>query len=221
MSNIEFSSLLINGHANAALPNRFLRQVGESPALAVLLPGLNYSCDNPLLYYTTNLLIAHSVDVLQLWANYNADEFQSLSNQEQIHWLVEDAVALINAGRAQRNYVRLLLIGKSIGTLTLGALLGDSDAYQDAHVIWLTPLVHYSSVVRGMSRAYKKSLYIAGTTDRTFDASSMAQVLCHQSLVIDGADHSLQIPGNLPRSLDVMKQIVAAVEDFVKTVLSE
>jgi hypothetical protein len=224
MSNIEFSSLAVTGHAQAALPNRFLRQTGESHALAVLLPGLNYSCDHPLLYYTTEILVAHSFDVLQLWANYTAVEFQALSNQDQVRWLVEDAAALVDAGLAQRNYRRLVLVGKSIGTLTLGALLSNSDAFLEAYTIWLTPLVHYTVVARGMSRVNKKSLCVAGSGDRSFDVNLIRNAplyLSRQNLIIDGADHSLQIPGDLPRSLDAMKEIVAAVETFITSALAE
>jgi hypothetical protein len=224
MPNIEFSSLAVSGHAQAAIPNRFLRQVGESHSLAVLLPGLNYSCDHPLLYYTTYILLEHSFDVLQLRADYNAAEFQSRSNSEQLRWLAEDATALLNAGLAQRNYSRLILVGKSIGTLTLGALLGNSDAFLDAHTIWFTPLTQYTVVVHGMARAHKKSLYVAGSGDRSFDTGPLRSApfyASHQNLVIEGADHALQIPGDLPRSLDVMKQIVTEVETFIKSTLAE
>lgn len=224
MPNIEFSSLAITGHAQAAVPNRFLRQVGESEHLAVLLPGLNYSCDHPLLYYTTSILLQHSFDVVQLWADYTATEFQSLSNQEQLRWLAEDATALLNAGLAQRNYRRLLLVGKSIGTLTLGALFSNSETFLEAHAIWFTPLTQYTVVVHGMARAHKKSLYVAGSGDRSFDTGPLRSApfyASHQNLVIEDADHSLQIPNDLPRSLDVMKQIAAAVDAYVKSALAE
>lgn len=224
MPDFKFLSLEVNGHANAKLLNRFLKQTGESRALAVILPGLNYSCDNPLLYYTTNLCSAHSIDVLQLWANYTGAEFQSLSDEAQLHWLVEDATALIAAGRAQRSYSHLILVGKSIGTLTLGALLDQANTYQDAHLIWLTPLIRYPVVVRSMSHSAKNSLFLAGGADRSFDTNLLGgarRFLSHQHLIIDGADHSLQIPGDLPRSLDVMKQIVAEVETFINSVLAK
>ncbi len=89
----------------------------------VLFPGLNYSCDNPLLYYLSRLAVDRSADVLQLWANYTIPEFQSLSKQEQVKWLLEDALSLIEAGQKNRHYERLVLVGKSIGTLTLGSLI--------------------------------------------------------------------------------------------------
>jgi hypothetical protein len=224
MTDFKFLSLDVIGHASAPLSNRFLKQTSESRALAVMLPGLNYSCDNPLLYYTANACLEHSIDVLQLWANYNSTEFQSLSNEAQLRWLVEDATALINTGRAQQDYTHLILVGKSIGTLTLGALFGDSDTYLDAYAVWLTPLMHYPHVVRGMSRARPKSLFISGSADRTLDTNLLGKMphCSHRNeIVIEGADHSLQIPGDLPRSLDVMKQIVALVDNFVNSILAE
>lgn len=224
MPNIKFLSLDVKGHANTALLNRFLKQVGESSALAVMLPGLNYSCDSPLFFYTTSICMAHSIDVLQLWANYNTSAFQSLSEKDQLRWLVEDATALITAGHAQRNYAHLILAGKSISTLTLGALFGDSDAYQGAFAIWLTPLMRYPVVVRGMSRARPKSLFIGGSADRSLNANLLGtqhRFSYRENIIIEGADHSLQIPGDLPRSLDAMKEIVAAVETFITFALAE
>jgi hypothetical protein len=224
MPNFEFHSLDVKGHANVVLPNRFLKQTGESRALLVMLPGLNYSCDNPLFFYTTSICLSHSIDVLQLWANYNASAFQSLAEKEQLRWLVEDATALVNAGRAQRDYKHLILAGKSISTLTLGALFGDSDAYQDAHAIWFTPLMRFPVVLRGMSRARPKFLFIGGSADRSLDTNllgSFPRCSYRENLIIEGADHALQIPGDLPRSLDAMKEIVAAAETFITSALAE
>jgi hypothetical protein len=224
MPDFKFLSLDVKGHASAPLPNRFLKQTGESRTLAVMLPGLNYSCDNPLFFYTTSICISHSIDVLQLWANYNDSAFQSLPDKGQLRWLVEDATALIAAGRAQRDYAHLILVGKSIGTLTLGALFGDSDTYSNAHAIWFTPLMRYPVVIRGMSRARPNSLFIGGGADRSLDTNllgNMPRISHRESIIIDGADHSLQIPGDLPRSLDAMKQIVTEVETFINSALAE
>jgi hypothetical protein len=224
MPNFEFLALEVKGHASVALPNRFLKQTGESRALLVMLPGLNYSCDNPLFFYTTSICLAHAIDVLQLWANYNLSAFQSLPEKEQLAWLVEEATALIQSGRAQRDYAHLILVGKSISTLTLGALFGDADDYLSAHAIWLTPLMRFPGVVRGMSRARSRSLFIGGSADRSLDTNLLGnfpRIPDRENLVIEGADHALQIPGDLPRSLDAMKTIVAAVEAFLTSALAE
>ncbi len=224
MPNFEFHTLAVKGHTQADLPNRFLKQTGASRALLVMLPGLNYSCDNPLFFYTTSICLAHSIDVLQLWANYNAREFQLLGEKDQLRWLVDDATALITAGRAQRDYSHLLLAGKSISTLTLGALFGDSDAYQEAYAIWFTPLMRFPVVLRGMSRARPKSLFIGGSADHSLDTnlfSNFPRIPYRETIVIEGADHSLQIPGDLPRSLDAMKEITVAVETFITSALAQ
>jgi hypothetical protein len=218
MPQIEYLSLNIKGHGGTPLPNRFLKQAGRAGGLAVFLPGLNYMCDNPLLYYTANLLVARGVDVLQLWANYAVPEHQSLSKGDQLKWLLDDAGALIAAGRGQRDYGHLILVGKSIGTLTMGALFGQFDSLADASSIWFTPLIRYPFVVEGALHARGKALFLAGTADATYDAGAMARIEAREGarvMVVDDANHSLEIPGDTPHSLDVMKNIVQTVGTFL------
>ena len=66
MAEIRIGSLSISGYGDKAVPNRFFQQVGFASELVVLLPGLNYSCDLPLLYYPMRLLVERGADVLQL-----------------------------------------------------------------------------------------------------------------------------------------------------------
>jgi hypothetical protein len=66
----EFNSLTFHGFGDKHVPNLFLRQTGSAKILAVEYPGLNYSCDMPLLYYPANLLLDRGADVLQVKADY-------------------------------------------------------------------------------------------------------------------------------------------------------
>jgi hypothetical protein len=224
MKKIGYTSLDVAGHADVPLPNRFLKQISIPDTLAVILPGLNYSCDNPLLYYTTSLLIDHSADVLQLWANYTVPEFQSLPKPAQIQWLLADAASLIAAGQKNRQYEHLILVGKSIGTLTLGALFDQVNELADASAIWFTPLFHYPSVVEGALHARGRALFVAGAADPTYDADAVKRIelrsIAHV-VVIQEADHSLEIQGDTRRSLDVIKEIMAVTETFLdQTILT-
>src|SRR5512143_2439516 len=104
MAEIGFTSLEASSPNHGAVRNRWLKQAGPAQALVVILPGLNYTCDNPLLYYLSHLAADRSADVLQLWADYALPSFQSISNAKQAEWLLENAWALIQAGRKSRRY---------------------------------------------------------------------------------------------------------------------
>src|SRR5512146_462385 len=98
MPEIQYTSLDVAKPSGEKIPNRLLKQTGAARALMVIFPGLNYTCDNPLLYYLSSLAVDRSADVLQLWANYTIHEFQGLSKVDQVKWLLEDAHALIATG---------------------------------------------------------------------------------------------------------------------------
>ena len=143
MPDLKITSLPITGYAGKTVPNRFFRQ-GEAartlaaPILAVLFPGLNYTCDMPLLFYPLKLLLARGAEVLQVRADYTVPAYRSLPPEERAAWLAADASAVVQAARLQGEYARLVLVGKSIGTIALASLV---SLEPQAITIWLTPLL--------------------------------------------------------------------------------
>src|SRR5512144_3131343 len=123
MADTRILSLPILGYNSTDVPNRFFQQTRAARELAVLLPGLNYTCDMPLLYYPARLLVERGADVLQVHADYTLPAFQSKERVEQVAWLGQDAQAAVQVCMRQRPYERLILIGKSIGTLGLAYLV--------------------------------------------------------------------------------------------------
>ncbi len=111
----------------------------------------------------------------------------------------------------------MILIGKSIGTLTLAALLQAGEA-QGALVIWLTPLLHQPIVVNAALAAQTPSLFIVGNADHTYDASAMErirQATGAEVVLIEGGDHRLEVEGDIYRSLRAMEEILHGIEKFV------
>ena len=84
MSSIKLSitNLEIRGYKRRQVENRFFQQDGTTETLGVIFPGLRYTSDMPLLYYTTKLLTERGGDVLQLWADYTSADYQSLPRQQ-------------------------------------------------------------------------------------------------------------------------------------------
>jgi predicted alpha/beta-hydrolase family hydrolase len=124
------------------VPNRFLHTKGASDQLAVLLPGLGYTLDMPLFYYAENLLQERGWHVLRVEYAYNTrPEFQTLPKLERDRWILADTTAAWRAGLSQRTYERVVLIGKSLGTLAMGHLLTLADLPPNVGAVWLTPLL--------------------------------------------------------------------------------
>ena len=56
MDEFEIQRLPLHGYQGKPVPNLFFRIKQSRPALAVIFPGLTYSADMPLLFYTSALL---------------------------------------------------------------------------------------------------------------------------------------------------------------------
>jgi pimeloyl-ACP methyl ester carboxylesterase len=217
MAETRILSLPILGYNSTSVPNRFFQQTRTARDLAVLLPGLNYTCDMPLLYYPSRLLVEHGADVLQVHADYTLPDFQSKERVEQVAWLGQDAQAAVQVGRKQRAYKRLILIGKSIGTLSL-AYLVTQGGYATATTIWLTPLLRQPWLVQAASKCQGPALLVAGTGDSTFDPAELRnvqQATGARTFILEGANHSLEIPGELHRSVAWMNEYVQVIERFL------
>ncbi len=172
---IKITDLAITGYGGQPVPNVFFKQEERGKTLAVLLPGLNYTCDMPLLYYSTRLLEQRRADVLQLHANYTSTDFQMASPLEQIQRLSGDALAAVEIGLARLSYNRLVLVGKSIGTLAMAHLV-DTPHAAEAVTIWLTPLLGQPWLVEAAMKCREPSLFVAGMADPAFDAAALERI---------------------------------------------
>jgi hypothetical protein len=214
-------TLQIVGYRDAAVPHTFLRQEAETGHLALLLPGIAYTCDNPLLYYPGRLLLDKGTDLLRVEYAYNKNEqYGAASQAEQGQWLDADVTAAYRAAVAQRPYERITLVGKSLGTLAMSHLLATEDGLAGATAVWLTPLLRFEQPRRQIARWGRggRSLFVIGSADPYYDAAGLAEVeqaTGGQSLVIEGADHSLEISGDTARSLEALQRVIQAIQEFI------
>ena len=223
MADVEIASLSITGYASKPVPNRFWRQkTVNARAVGILLPGLTYSCDMPLLFYPARLLLQLGADVLQVNSDYTVPAFRNTSRPEQANWLGSDAQAAVQAGLAQRGYSYLVLIGKSIGTLALAHLLsqdfGAKISPANTLWVWMTPLLRQPWLVEAALRLKSLALFIAGTGDSTYDAREMERIRAATGadlLAVDGADHSLEIASDIHKSLLILVEVMQRMEQFL------
>jgi predicted alpha/beta-hydrolase family hydrolase len=218
----KITKLSITGPDEEPIPNLFFQQEVKAMTLAVLLPGLNYTCDMPLLYYSTRLLEQRGVDVLQLHADYTTRDFQAASPLERLQRLSADAQAIVEKGLAHQSYTRLVLVGKSIGTLTLASLIATPPAAK-AITIWLTPLLGQPWLVGAAMKTHSPALFVAGTADSTFDAAALRRIQdssASEAILVEGANHSLEIPGHPLQSIQKMGEIMHGLAGFLDRSLS-
>ncbi len=213
------ASLEIHGYRDEQVPNTFFRQQESSDNLAIVLPGFAYTCDMPLLYYPVLSMLDLDADVLQVeYAYYHRENYRELTDDERAQWLFADVTAACDAALPQRAYAGVTLIGKSIGTRALGHLLSTDARLNHARAVWLTPLLRNAQLRTQMQGGKWSSLFVIGTADPHYDATLLAEVqeaTGGDAVVIEGADHSLEIAGNLLASLDALMQVVRAFRKFL------
>ena len=167
--------------------------------VAVVLPGARYLPFAPLLWFAREVAQSRGWSVLEVW-----DEYRDRS-VDPAQWVEERAnAALEHVGGA-----RVLLVTKSLASHT-ARLAAD----RDLPGIWLTPLLVSDQVVAGFRRLGAPALLVGGGADESWDGQ-LARSLGTDVLELEGADHSLQLPGDPLGSIEVLRRVAERMEGFV------
>ena len=171
---------------------------------AVVFPGRLYGPASGLLMYASDVAQRRGATVHR---HYWSTEPPDPSDPDVEAWARGEAMsALSSVGDTP------LVIGKSLGTNTAGLA-----AERSLPAVWLTPLLTVPWVAAALGRATAPFLLVGGTNDPIWDGA-LARRLSPHLLEVDGADHGMYVPGPLTDSIEVLKHVVVAVEDFLDTI---
>ncbi len=196
----KISFLEITGFDERKIPNTFLTQP-DAQGVAVIYPGSRYTCQMPLLYFSTELLLAMGYDVLHVNYGYE-DSFFDEAPGTIAKWLHGDAEGALKAAFDAGDYQNLVILGKSLGTRAMAALYENSSHLlpMKTKLVWLTPMLKERSLLTTMTAVEHPSLLIAGTDDQEhFDSSAIHVIQKNpraETLVLKGGDHTLSAPEN-------------------------
>ena len=212
------SSLEVAGYKDQPVPNTFFVQPEPTQHLGIVLPGYRYPVEMPPLYYAGRILLEQGADLLRVEYAYFRTNFLEQPEIQQDQWITEDVFAACEAALSQRSYEKITLVGKSIGTIAMGHLLAD-PVFQKATCIWITPLLTVEWLRTRIEQTHPRSLFILGTADKFYLPDILKQ-LEHstggRSVLIEGANHGLEIAGDIPKSLVALNQIVQALQEYLK-----
>ncbi len=133
--------------------------------------------------------------------------------------IAADAIASLQAALLFRRYSRILLAGKSIGTQAVASVLAGEPLAATAACLWLTPVLNDPATLQQMKNTRGPSLVVIGTEDPFYQPgliSELEQSPNCQVMVVDGADHSLEIKGDLQESLRIMLKITERIAGFLQ-----
>ena len=214
---VTWNTLSIAGYEGQPVPNTFIRQRDATSHAAIILPGLGYTAQMPLLFYVSEMLLTQNADVLQVNYNY-IDAFRGLDNATQHQWLAADSDATYRALIAQRSYTHLTVIGKSLGTLAMAHLFTTHTFPVHTTALWLTPVLTNAAVREQIASFASPSLLAIGTADSYYDPGTLAKIgetPTRKFLIVEGADHGMNVGDDVIQSIQALETTMRAIRTFL------
>lgn len=214
---MELTTLNAVGYRNQKVPNTLIAQSNPTGHLGIILPGYRHSADMADLHYAERILLEQGADLLRVEYVYYQTDFLDQSEDIQMQWITEDVFAACNANLAYKTYTKITLIGKSLGANVMGFLIED-ERFQKVECIWSTPLLTNERLCSQIEKAHPHSLFIIGTADKFYKPEILSRLegaTRGRSVIVEGADHGLEIPGSISKSLTALGQIVEALQEFL------
>ncbi len=180
-------------------PGEAILHEGDAERCVVLLPGVRYFSQAPLLWFAREAAQAEGWSVLELSERAPADE-------DPFAWLRERAESCLAAASAQQ----VALIGKSLGSAA--APLATQRALP---AVWLTPLLDRPEIAAALAAVALPTLIIGSPADPTWGRGSPPAAEALEVLELDDLDHALQVAGDPAASLDVLRTVTERVRDFL------
>jgi hypothetical protein len=173
-----------------------IRHEGDPSRCAVILPGIRYFSQAPLLWFAREAAQAEG------WSVIEVDE-RAPSDREPFEWMRSQAERAIAGASGAETVV---VVGKSLGSIA--ATLWSGPA------IWLTPLLDRPEIVNALSATSSPALLVGSTDDPSWSGGAVPGNSALEVLELSGLDHSLQASGDPARSLEVLREVTARVSFF-------
>jgi hypothetical protein len=180
-------------------PCRGLLHEADPRRCLLLLPGARYPTRAPLLWF------ARGVGVERGWSALEVlDQLPAGAPPGQ--WALDRAERALAAVSA----TEVVVVGKSLASAAAGMV-----ADRGLAAVWLTPLLGEAAVVDAMSRTSRPTLLVGGTADPTWQPGALPQNPVLETEELAGADHGLELPGDVAGSLDALRGVTARIGAFL------
>ena len=167
----------------------------------VVLPGVRYSTQAPLLWFAREVAAARGWSALEV--------LDSLpEGAEPFGWARDRARRALDRAAAEASEVAV--IGKSLASGAAGLV-----ADRGVPAVWLTPLLNERRVADDLSRAARPALLIGGSADEAWTPDVLADNGLLQVVHLEGLDHGLERPGDPMASLGALRAVTARIDEFL------
>ena len=173
-----------------------LQHEGDPSRCAVLLPGVRYFSQAPLLWFAREVAQARG------WSVVEVDE-RAPDGEDPFEWMLGQAERALAATSAELK----LVVGKSLGSVA--ATIVDGPA------VWLTPLLTRPDIAAALAAAASPALLVGSPHDPSWGEGRVPDNPLLQVLELPGLDHSLQVEGDPLASLDVLRTVTERLGGFL------
>lgn len=178
--------------------------------IAVFIPGIGYTNDRPLLYYSAYVLRRRGYDIKKInFSGFPDGVFNDEKKMLQCFELALNQTSEALWDMDLNNTDDLIFVSKSIGTV-VAAFYTSKEGIPARHV-FLTPLEKTMSFVKnGYGIAF------CGTADPWADSENIRTACERKKIpltIIENANHSLET-GDINFDLDTLRAVLGRIEEF-------
>ncbi|WP_064093035.1 hypothetical protein [Rossellomorea aquimaris] len=208
----------IRGYRDNEVSYNLLSLKENAEGIVIMLPGMGYTVQAPLLHYSTGLFLHKGFEVLHVNYQYNSKKYRDFSIEELDEALISDSRSIIEKVLSEKSYSKIYFVAKSVGTIALSSEL-KRNYFNEAKAIWLTPLIKEDGVLQAMINSTQQGLCIIGSIDRHYDEERFSMLKLNPYLdlhLINGVNHSLEFDFNVVDSIGVQQEIIKVIEQFIE-----
>ena len=184
--------------------------------LAVIFPGIGYTVDKPLLYYSRKIAggLGYEIKPL-LYGGFPGNVRGDKDKMSECYRIALEQTKEMLADTDLNAYDDILFIGKSIGTAVAANLAVQSPAGNRIRLVLYTPLEETFAFPFGAAVAFTGTddPWVGGHESRISELCRKRNIPC---FVFQGANHSLET-GNPLEDIDNLLSVMKETEKFMKT----
>ena len=182
--------------------------------LAVFFPGIGYTIDKPLLYYSRKIAAEQGYEIKLIPYQGFPTKIQGDAGRmrESLRIAVSQAEEMLSDTELT-SYEEILFVGKSIGTIVAAKIAQDMEITDRTRCVFYTPLEETFLFKAG------EAIVFTGTADPWVGKANSripeyAAGCSYPCIAVTDANHSLET-GNAAKDIDNLQMIMKETEQFI------
>ena len=177
--------------------------------IACLFPGIGYTCDKPLMYYSSKMLTGLGWKVVPVsYGGFPSGVKGNAKKMKKCAEMALDQAEDILKDVAWHQYESVLFISKSVGTVVAGA-------YAQKHHIACRHVL-FTPVEATFSFGIRDAIAFHGTSDPWVESDFVRESCSREGLTLyitEKTNHSLET-GNVDADIETLKNTMRIVKEY-------